>query len=103
MAQISIAIESIVDERKKNASNYPLGWKRILAGLLQPLVGSSSVHSLQQHQLASSNQQWWAASRARILFLRLKPLITIKEGFAPRNAITMPFYSAAMMMIGLVA
>ena len=37
MAQISIAIESVVDERKKNASNYPLGWKRILAGLLQPL------------------------------------------------------------------
>ena len=47
MAQISIAIESIVVDEEKNASNYPLGWKRILAGLLvQPLVGSCSVHTV---------------------------------------------------------
>ena len=95
MAQISMAIESsCVDERKKNASNYPLGWKRIFGWS----PGGSSVlqNTVELCGLVGSG-------KARILFLRLKPLITIKEGFAPRNAITMPFYSAAMMMIGLVA
>ena len=83
---------------KKNHGNF---WHSTIR-----LIFSSNCNRILNYH---SFRTHWKCDGTRGVFARkflgsmvATSLITIKEGFAPRNAITMPFYSAAMMMIGLV-
>ena len=81
---------------KKNHGNF---WHSTIRLIFS---SNSSNRILNYHSFRTH----WKCDGTRGVFARkflgsmvATSLITIKEGFAPRNAITMPFYSAMMMMM----